>query len=118
MQFIIVEMIRFYLIFILATALASCSGNSAGHHSEQLPVDPVEALPTAKAYTEYISRLRVSPGTDGYIYHKAFYSAVDADSLRHFASFLDSMLSLNASKINTNLYSIPPAALFLYVVAA
>lgn len=102
MQFIIVEMIRFHLIFILATALASCSGNSAGHHSEQLPVDPVEALPPAKAYTEYISRLRVSPGTDGYIYHKAFYSAVDADSLRHFASFLDSMLSLNASKINTN----------------
>lgn len=102
MQFINVEMIRFYLMFILATALASCSGNGAGHHTDQLPVDPVEALPPSKAYSEYLSRLRSSPASDGYIYHKAFYSAVDADSLRHFASFLDSMLSLNASKVNTN----------------
>lgn len=114
MQFINVEMIRFYLMFILATALASCSGNGAGHHTDQLPVDPVEALPPSKAYSEYLSRLRSSPASDGYIYHKAFYSAVDADSLRHFASFLDSMLSLNASKINTNYI----VALFLYVVAA
>lgn len=81
--------IKFCLL--IALMLAGCRHNDP--ESSVSSSEPLDSLAPELSYGDCVRRLAARPQEDGFIYHVAFYKAVDADTLQHYKSFLDSLMN-------------------------
>lgn len=89
-------------LFLIAVMLAFLPGCHRGHQEWLADgfADSVAVMAPDEGYAVCLERLRADPGGEGRLYHTAYYRAVEADSMRHYARVLDSLGRLEVSAPN------------------
>ena len=88
------------LYILLAAAMLAGCGKKQDKESDRAFVESVNQMSPEKGYAACLEQLRANPGEKGHLYYHAYYRAVDSDSVKHYAAFLDSVGRLPVSAPN------------------
>ena len=79
------------LLFLTMIISVICLSGCHRSHSNPDELSAIDSLYSAKSYLQCLHQILNDDDNNGYLYHIAFYKAIDSDSLLSYSRFLDSV---------------------------